>query len=324
MIDINKAKVSSFAKDKTIYLAGGCFWGIQYYFSKLNGVTSSLAGYSNGKTANTSYYEIDSSGHAEVVKIDYDPFRISLEEILVRFFRIIDPTQVNRQGNDFGSQYRSGVYYTKDDDFLIINKVINFISKDFTKKIATEVKKVENFVLAEEYHQDYLIKNEAGYCSIDKSSLTQPIFNRKFPKPTKKELKERLSDIQYSVTQENDTEYPTTGKYDQEFQKGLYVDIVSGEPLFLSDDKFDAGCGWPSFTKPIFSYTLAYLFDSSRGRQRVEVRGEASDSHLGHVFDDGIEERGGLRYCINSASLRFIPYNQLEKYNYKEYAVFFR
>jgi peptide-methionine (R)-S-oxide reductase len=133
----------------------------------------------------------------------------------------------------------------------------------------------------------------------------------------------RLTREQFHVTQNSGTERPFTGEYNDMKAPGLYVDIVSGEPLFTSMDKFDSGCGWPSFTKPVEDTYVKELRDASLGMVRVEVRSTHGDSHLGHVFPDGPTDRGGLRYCINSASLRFIPADSLEKEGYGEYASLF-
>lgn len=138
-------------------------------------------------------------------------------------------------------------------------------------------------------------------------------------KETKEELKQRLTDIQYQVTQENGTERAFTGEYDDFYEDGIFVDVVSGEPLFSSNDKYDAGCGWPSFTQPIQKRGVTEHRDQSHGMERVEVRSREGDSHLGHIFTDGPKAAGGLRYCINSAAMRFVSKDDLEAEGYGEY-----
>lgn len=315
---------------KEIYLAGGCFWGVEGYFKQLDGVTKTTVGYANGDSENTSYYELKHTGHAETLKLEYDPKIITLDEILAHFFRIVDPTLLNRQGNDIGTQYRSGIYYVDESDLKAINQAIKIEQTKYSSPILTEVQKLENFVVAEEYHQDYLDKNPNGYCHVDLSLAKVPLESKStkfkggkfedFQKPSKDELKNTLSEISYAVTQENATERPFSSKYDEFFENGIYVDIVSKEPLFSSKDKFNSGCGWPSFAKSI--KPLEIKTDLSYGMIRDEVRSNLADSHLGHVFDDGPSELGGLRYCINGAALEFIPYEKMDEMGYGEYKKF--
>ncbi|WP_169783960.1 peptide-methionine (R)-S-oxide reductase MsrB [Campylobacter curvus] len=305
---------------KDIYLAGGCFWGMEGYFKKIAGIEQTSVGYANGKSDKTSYHEIDATDHAETLHIKYDANRIDLAEILAHYFRVIDPTSVNKQGNDIGRQYRTGIYYVDAHDLPVIEAFMRFEQSKFKDKIAVEVAPLKNFVLAEEYHQDYLNKNPFGYCHIDLNLAKKPLYDdEKFKMPSKSELKEKLTAEQYAVTQEKATERPFSSKYDKFEERGIYVDVVSGKPLFSSSDKYDAGCGWPSFTKPITADALKYEQDNSHGMSRVEVTSKISDSHLGHVFDDGPSERGGLRYCINGASLKFIPLEDMQKLGYGEY-----
>lgn len=309
-----------------IYLAGGCFWGVEGYFKKIDGVLDTTVGYANGNTENPRYEDLvyNSSGHAETLKIVYDRNRISLKEILMHFFRIIDPVSVNRQGNDRGVQYRTGIYYINDEQKEISEKFIEEEQKKYSEKIAVEVKPLEHFYDAEEEHQDYLEKHPGGYCHIDLSMADEPLLDGKdYKKPSDEEIKEKLTDIQYDVTQNAGTERPFTSEYDKKNDKGIYVDIVTGEPLFSSEDKYDAGCGWPSFTKPIEKDRVNYEKDNSLGMTRIEVRSSGGDSHLGHVFEDGPRDRGGLRYCINGASLRFIPFDEMEEEGYGAYKALF-
>lgn len=303
-----------------IYLAGGCFWGTEGYFSKVDGIVDTTVGYANGKTEDTNYKNIKSTDHTETVHIVYDKDKISLQEVLQHYFRIIDPTSVNKQGNDAGRQYRTGIYYLNDEDSLIVKEFIKSQQEKFDKPIAVEVEPLKNFVIAEEYHQDYLAKNPGGYCHVDLSLADEPLekVEKKYQKPSDAVLREKLTDLQYRVTQNAGTERAFTSEYDKFDEPGIYVDIVTGEPLFSSRDKYDAGCGWPSFTKPI-DENVKYFKDSSHGMERVEVKSKSGDSHLGHVFNDGPKDKGGARYCINGASLRFVPLSEMEKEGYGEY-----
>lgn len=304
-----------------IYLAGGCFWGTEAYFQKIDGIVDTTVGYANGKGKDTNYKSLKETDHAETVHIVYDRDKISLQEILQHYFRIINPTSVNKQGGDAGRQYRTGVYYLDFNDKLIVEEFIKSEQEKYDKPIAVEVQELKNFIVAEEYHQDYLIKNPGGYCHVDLGLADQPlerVEKKKYEKPSDEVLKEKLSELQYRVTQNAGTERAFTSEYDKFDEPGIYVDIVTGEPLFSSKDKYDAGCGWPSFTKPI-DENVKYFKDASHGMERVEVKSKSGDSHLGHVFNDGPKEKGGARYCINGAALRFVPLADMEKEGYGEY-----
>ncbi len=308
-----------------IYLAGGCFWGVEGYFRQLPGVQETDTGYANGKTNTTDYKKLKNTEHAETVKIKYNSAIISLQELLAHYFKIIDPTSLNKQGNDTGVQYRTGIYYTDNKTLPEIKDFVQFMQKKYPKPIVVEIEPLRNFILAEEYHQDYLQKNPGGYCHINLTLASQPLYDEtRFQKPSDKELKKKLTDEQYRVTQEKSTERPFTSEYDKFTQKGIYVDIVTGKPLFSSSDKYDAGCGWPSFTKPITTQALQYLSDLSHGMNRTEVVSKTGGSHLGHVFEDGPQDKGGLRYCINGASLKFIPYEKMEQEGYGDYLPYVR
>lgn len=303
---------------REIVLAGGCFWGVQEYFSRLPGVISTETGYAQSKTPNPTYRDVCSgaTGAAEAVKIVYNPQRIPLENILMHFFRIIDPTSLNRQGNDAGTQYRTGIYYSDPEDKATATRVMADEQKKLASPTAVELEPLVNFYSAEDYHQDYLKKNPGGYCHISFASLDDPALA---PRPDNARLKETLSPEAWHVTQENGTEPPFSGKYWNFDEPGIYVDVASGEPLFSSADKFPSSCGWPSFSAPIAPGALSEKPDNSHGMRRTEVRSHKGDSHLGHVFPDGPAERGGLRYCINSAALRFIPLRDMEKEGYGAY-----
>lgn len=318
-------------KVKVIHLAGGCFWGLEAYMQKLNGVEDAISGYANGKTENPSYYDLKTSGHAETVKVIYNPEIISLEDILAHYLRVVNPVSINKQGNDVGTQYRTGIYYTDEAEKAIIENVLAKEQTKHDKPIAIEVEPLRHFYEAEEYHQDYLEKNPGGYCHIDLSLADKPldkdeepiIDSSRYIKPSDEELKKNLTDIQYDVTQNSATERAFSHEYHDSFKRGIYVDITTKEPLFSSTDKFESGCGWPSFSKPISKDVVKYFEDNSHFMHRTEVRSRSGDAHLGHVFNDGPKEMGGQRYCINGASLEFIPYDEMDEkgYGYLKYLV---
>jgi peptide methionine sulfoxide reductase msrA/msrB len=311
---------------KEIYLAGGCFWGIQAYIDRIVGVEYTNVGYANGNSEETDYYSIKETGHAETVHVVYNPEKITLEELLGYFYGIIDPTSLNKQGNDQGSQYRSGIYYVNEEDKKIIKAATENEQAKFSEKIVTEIQPLENYILAEDYHQDYLEKNPDGYCHINLSNIPRekPKVNLEdYHKPPIEEIKEKLTNLQFRITQESSTEYPFQNEYWDNKEAGLYVDIVTGEPLFLSLDKYDSGSGWPSFTKPIQRDVITYHTDKSGGMERIEVRSRSGDSHLGHLFYDGPVEEGGLRYCINSGALDFILLDEFEEKGYGKFKVLF-
>ena len=327
----NEMRTYDETKVKTIYLAGGCFWGLEAYMQKLNGVEDAISGYANGKTENPSYYDLKTSGHAETVKVIYNPEIISLEDILAHYLRVVNPVSVNKQGNDVGTQYRTGIYYTDEAEKAIIENVLAKEQTKHDKPIAIEVEPLRHFYEAEEYHQDYLEKNPGGYCHIDLSLADKPldkdeepiIDSSRYIKPSDEDLKKNLTDIQYDVTQNSATERAFSHEYHDSFKRGIYVDITTKEPLFSSTDKFESGCGWPSFSKPISKDVVKYFEDNSHFMHRTEVRSRSGNAHLGHVFNDGSKELGGQRYCINGASLEFIPYDEMDEkgYGYLKYLV---
>lgn len=313
----------------TIVLAGGCFWGTEAYLARVAGVADTETVYANGdpQYETVTYEEVCTgrTGFAEAVKVTYDPARLPLERLLEAYFETIDPTVKNRQGNDIGTQYRTGIYYTDDADKAVIESFIQEKAASYTRPIVTEVEPLGSLVSAETYHQDYLDKNPGGYChvsfdTLENYRLPAPVFDLpRFTVPSDEELKLRLTDLQYNVTQKAHTEPPYRNEYDEVFEPGIYVDVVSGEPLFVSTDKFDSGCGWPAFSKPIAEDLLIEITDRSFGMVRTEVRSKLADSHLGHVFNDGPVEAGGLRYCINSASLRFVPLADMDAEGYGDW-----
>ncbi len=316
---IEEKNIAKESDIREIYLAGGCFWGVEAYMEKIYGVVDAVSGYANGKTENPRYEDViyRGTGHAETVKVTYDRNEISLETLLEYYFRIVDPTSLNKQGNDRGTQYRTGIYYTDLKDEKIVTEALENLQKKFEKKVVIENKKLENFYLAEDYHQDYLKKNPNGYCHIDLNKAKDVIIDpRKYTKLSQEELRKKLTEKQYRITQMNDTERAFDNEYWNFFEPGIYVDITTGEPLFLSNDKYNSMCGWPSFTKPIAPEVITYHTDKSFNMVRTEVRSRVGDAHLGHVFEDGPKDRGGLRYCINSGALNFIPLAEMEKEGY--------
>jgi peptide methionine sulfoxide reductase msrA/msrB len=270
---------------------------------------------------------------AEAVEVTFDPRIVSLTTLTRRFFEVIDPFSVNQQGGDVGPQYRTGVYYLSEstpqehDDQSVLVRIQRVFS-EVGESLATELAPLSHFIPAEEEHQDYLTVNPGGYCHINISVINQMwplidkvVYEQRRASLTPDDIKQMLSDEQFRVTQMSDTEAPFSGKHitPDEHEKGIYVDIISGEPLFTTSDQFDSGCGWPSFSRPIGDPITEHSDTSIPGRPRIEVRSAAGDSHLGHVFTDGPNElpgQTGLRYCINSASLRFIPLAKMEPEGY--------
>ncbi len=310
-------------KRKVIYLAGGCFWGVEGYFQRLEGVMETRVGYANGAWENPSYEEvIRDSGHAETAQVAYDESVISLEEIVLHFLRIVDPFSINKQGNDVGVQYRSGIYFTNEEQARRARRVIGFFEEREGRKTAIEILPLQGYWDAEDYHQDYLGKNPYGYCHIPLSKASDPLFS--FPMTmddSEEALRVRIGELAFQVTQNEATERPFTSDLLGEYGRGIFVDIVSGQPLFSSNDKYDAQSGWPSFTRPIEARVLSYVQDHSLGMSRIEIRSQQANAHLGHVFSDGPKDKGGLRYCVNGVALRFIPYENMEEEGYGPYRI---
>lgn len=311
---------------REIYFAGGCFWGTEHFFQQIRGVVGTEVGYANGNIKNPTYEQVvsHSTGFAETVKVKYDPSQVDVKLLIDLYFKTIDPTSVNKQGNDRGDQYRTGIYFTEKGDEEVVKEEVQKLAKNYGKPVVVETIPLKNFYKAEDYHQDYLDKNPGGYCHIEPGLFemaknANPLPKAKYQKQDKKELKKELTAEQYRVTQENATEMPFKNEYWNETREGIYVDVTTGEPLFISTDKFESGCGWPSFSKPITKKLIDEKLDRSVGMDRVEVRSKTGDAHLGHVFTDGPADKGGLRYCINSASLKFVPKAEMEKKGYGEY-----
>ena len=305
-----------------IYLAGGCFWGIEHLMQSIPGVIDAQSGYANGYRAEDATYQkicTTDTGFRETVRVEYDPQQVSLDALLLAYFYVIDPTVQNRQGNDVGTQYQTGVYYTNDSAKETVKRIAE-IERSRNREFHVEIGPLLSFYPAEEYHQDYLANNPGGYCHIPIEEIrlfsSLRIDPGDYQKPAAEAIRDKLTQEQYTVTQENGTEYPFYNEFWNQFEKGIYVDIVTGEPLFSSTDKYESSCGWPAFTKPIEAPSVVYLEDSSHGMQRIEVRSRAGNSHLGHVFTNDPESPNGVRFCINSASLRFIPYAHMEEEGY--------
>src|SRR5690625_4277769 len=312
----------------TAIFAGGCFWCMVEPFDERPGIEKVISGYTGGHTKNPTYEEVcsNTTGHVEAVQITYNPNIFPYEELLTLFWQQIDPTDDGGQFHDRGESYKTAIFYHNEKQKSLAEqskeKLTN--SGKFNKPIVTEIKPAETFYEAEEHHQQFYKRNKLHYQTYKKGSGRQQFIEENWTlEKDQEELRELLSDMQYYVTQEDGTEPPYQNEYDQHFEEGIYVDVVSGEVLFSSKDKFDAQCGWPSFTKPLVNQHVTEHLDTGHGMIRTEVRSKFADSHLGHVFPDGPKDQGGLRYCINSASLRFIAKEDLEEAGYANYAYLF-
>lgn len=305
-----------------IYLAGGCFWGIEKLMQSIPGVVNAVSGYANGDTGDIPTYQkvvTGKTGYRETVRVEYEPAKVSLDALLFAFFHVIDPTIKNAQGNDIGTQYQTGIFYADEASGETVKCIVGIVRNRY-KKFVVEIKPLERFYDAEEYHQDYLDKVPEGYCHISRTEMDMVskmiVDPGKYPRPDEQKIKEMLTKEQYRATQLNGTEPAFQNEYWNNHERGIYVDVVTGEPLFSSSDKYNSGTGWPSFSRGIDENAFFLVTDRSYGMLRTEARSRAGDSHLGHVFYSDPTSPSGTRYCINSASLRFVPFEEMDSQGY--------
>lgn len=309
--------------------AGGCFWCMVEPFDERPGIKSVISGYTGGTVPNPTYEQVcsNTTGHVEAVQITYDPTIVDYQDLVDLFWQQIDPTDPGGQFHDRGASYKTAIFYHNEEQHRIAKQSKDAIEKSgrFSKPIATKILEAKPFYEAEDAHQYYYKTNPDHYRAYKRGSGRQAFIEKHWQSENNEEqlVKQQLTPMQYHVTQENGTEPPFQNEYWDEFSEGIYVDIISGEVLFSSKDKYDAHCGWPSFTKTVNQDEITEHKDLSHGMIRTEVRSKKGNAHLGHVFPDGPPEHGGLRYCINSAALRFIKKEDMEDEGYGEYLSLF-
>jgi len=365
-------------KYETMLVAGGCFWCVESDLEKVPGVIEVISGYAGGQSQNPNYKNYIEGGHREVVKVVYDPEKISFEDILIVTMKTTDPTDDDGTFYDRGNQYSAAFFYETSEEKAIIDRLIDEVNKfgPYDKPLAIDVEKRPKFWPAEDYHQDYYKKgfsrlkykyyrNASGRDDFIKKYWGESVHNSDLPwrtetesvsskginnlqdnvnntnntqmtdntkmndnkkyswlnykKPDKETLKAQLDKLTYKVTQEEGTERAGTSPLDKNYEPGIYVDVLSGEPLFSSRDKFNSGTGWPSFTRPITNDAVVEKEDKRLFVTRTEIRSRIADNHLGHVFNDGPADKGGLRYCMNGVALKFIPKAEMEEKGYGDF-----